>query len=496
MPAVYQNRNTLKEYFQTGDFPTQAQFAALIDAFYHRSDDQAPISFINGLTDVLNGKASVESIATMQTILTALQIEVEGMLNADQVINYTYAQLVGRALSNQLIPGRWYKITDFAQAHNLYDGATGEIVSSRVGATEAIYVMATTTSGIAQNVLSSTYPQDVIRYSLFGNEDTSDIGYFDDLGNPVENFKGKIYFRHDTRRNIKAWYDWRNVEFRSWAVDSPEWVSNTSYNVGDCVKDLDEKIYVCMRVINDAVHPANQSNGSWLLLYDLPGYMNDIGNNISFTKNVEEFCLQGNLNPNRIWIDSGSFNDFKTFSTTKLSNISIGKLDKTENALANDFYTSLPNIIIKNNNQVNFIRDIEIGDNCYNLRIIGDEIKQNSKITNTCNCICTGVFTNSEINNCSFLILQGLSKSKINYSSEMIFTKEFMMNEVNAGLVRVVLPNAVKNTVFVAQISDRNALETNHLLSEMSKFVILTDDSYPLIQYVDSNGVQTSPFEV
>jgi len=33
-------RNVLKEYFQTGDKPTAAQFAALIDSMVHRNDDR------------------------------------------------------------------------------------------------------------------------------------------------------------------------------------------------------------------------------------------------------------------------------------------------------------------------------------------------------------------------------------------------------------------------------------------------------------------------
>ena len=61
------SRNVLKSYFQTGDFPTQEQFAELIDSFWHLEEDgeapsgppagQIDLEDVEGLQAALEGKA-------------------------------------------------------------------------------------------------------------------------------------------------------------------------------------------------------------------------------------------------------------------------------------------------------------------------------------------------------------------------------------------------------------------------------------------------------
>ncbi|HLO59069.1 MAG TPA: hypothetical protein VK172_14670 [Lentimicrobium sp.] len=55
-------RNVLKTWFETGDKPSQAQFAELIDSLFHRDEDVLSIEKISGLQDALNNKANVESV--------------------------------------------------------------------------------------------------------------------------------------------------------------------------------------------------------------------------------------------------------------------------------------------------------------------------------------------------------------------------------------------------------------------------------------------------
>lgn len=51
----------LKTWFTTGKKPTQAQFWAWLDAFWHK-DEQIPTSSISGLENALNGKASADQL--------------------------------------------------------------------------------------------------------------------------------------------------------------------------------------------------------------------------------------------------------------------------------------------------------------------------------------------------------------------------------------------------------------------------------------------------
>jgi hypothetical protein len=57
-----QERNKLKGWFETGDYPTQQQFWDLIDSFFHRLDDTIGIDNITGLRALLNGKAEYEQL--------------------------------------------------------------------------------------------------------------------------------------------------------------------------------------------------------------------------------------------------------------------------------------------------------------------------------------------------------------------------------------------------------------------------------------------------
>jgi hypothetical protein len=66
-------RNILKQYFETGKKPTQAQFANLIDTFFHKSEDTVTIANVSNLAAVLASKASTSQIATILNALGALE---------------------------------------------------------------------------------------------------------------------------------------------------------------------------------------------------------------------------------------------------------------------------------------------------------------------------------------------------------------------------------------------------------------------------------------
>ena len=51
-----QTRDSLKSYFQTGKYPTEEQFAALIDSMQHR-DDSINVAQVKGLPALINAKA-------------------------------------------------------------------------------------------------------------------------------------------------------------------------------------------------------------------------------------------------------------------------------------------------------------------------------------------------------------------------------------------------------------------------------------------------------
>lgn len=55
--------NTIKNWFKTGLFPTQAQFWSAFESFWHK-DEAIPMNSVDGLGDALNSKASNSALSS------------------------------------------------------------------------------------------------------------------------------------------------------------------------------------------------------------------------------------------------------------------------------------------------------------------------------------------------------------------------------------------------------------------------------------------------
>lgn len=64
------SRSLLKTYFETGDKPTQDQFAALIESFLNLNDDDITIAMVDGLSDALAGKTSATDVQDYINLLS------------------------------------------------------------------------------------------------------------------------------------------------------------------------------------------------------------------------------------------------------------------------------------------------------------------------------------------------------------------------------------------------------------------------------------------
>ena len=160
------------------------------------------------------------------------------------VTDITYSELLSYISGNTLTIGGLYRITDFAQAYNIFDGGTNTIIEEQIGAVEPLIVYALTNSTLERIAYSPNYPNDIIYYEPTGVNVNTDIGYSDGAGTLITNFKGVIEFRHDTKQNVSTWYDFRNIKFRRWAVDAVAYNAGTAYVAKDvCKSGVDGKIY-------------------------------------------------------------------------------------------------------------------------------------------------------------------------------------------------------------------------------------------------------------
>lgn len=92
------DKPTLKSWFQRGKKPTAAQFAALIDSFFHK-DDKIPQSSVNGLSAALAAKAPASHTHTLSDIsdLSVFEQDISNQLSnkASKDHRHTFADVDG-----------------------------------------------------------------------------------------------------------------------------------------------------------------------------------------------------------------------------------------------------------------------------------------------------------------------------------------------------------------------------------------------------------------
>ena len=149
------------------------------------------------------------------------------------IISKTYAELKTLKDANQLVPGQWYKITDFQL--KWWNQSSNDIRVITSFEIEPLNVFAIKNNDFSPLSYSDLYPKDTIYYGF------SDIpwgapgyGYWN-----IANSHGWINRRISTELNIDITYDWRHVTFNCCKLDLssvPQWTSSNTYSRKDLVK--------------------------------------------------------------------------------------------------------------------------------------------------------------------------------------------------------------------------------------------------------------------
>lgn len=226
---------------------------------------------------------------------------VRGKKIVTDIVSVTYAELAALISTETLIPGQYYKITDYQTVHNIPNApttaqtsgtlqigtqytintllgsdsfrnvgyvslgvpfiATGTTPSTWASSTEVfshlytadvevLIVFAITTTELAPEAYSETYPQDILYYS-FTNDQAVVPGCT----------KGYIYRRIDTLQNNDFPFDFRNVKFRRWQINPAIWSSGQTYEKGSVVKNPgDDTAWI-------SVADSNADNDLWQQKY-------------------------------------------------------------------------------------------------------------------------------------------------------------------------------------------------------------------------------------
>jgi hypothetical protein len=95
-------KNTLKEWFKNGKKPTQEQFWAWMDSYFHR-DEKIPVETIEGINQILINKADREVVEHILKIINNFQpgAEIDDSANSGSDKTYSINKI------NQIINDVW-----------------------------------------------------------------------------------------------------------------------------------------------------------------------------------------------------------------------------------------------------------------------------------------------------------------------------------------------------------------------------------------------------
>ena len=231
-------------------------------------------------------------------------IKIGGGTTINSIVDKTYSELESMISLNELSPGQYYRITDY---FTKYDQPVTNITMS--GNIESLIILALNESTLHKQVISEQFSQDIIYYDFNDNET--------EVNN--ESRTGKILYRKDTINNLETWYDWRNVKFRRWAIDSVDWISGQNYTMNYIVK-YNNVIYTRLFSGSGTTNPSIDNN-NWIPILNISDYRKYL----SWTDNKNDIYL--GINNTNLIINPIDYNDYYTFTLVNDLDNSSGIID-------------------------------------------------------------------------------------------------------------------------------------------------------------------------
>lgn len=276
-------------------------------------------STLNDLSDVV-----ITAPALNETLIyTSANTWENGLISSfNTLIDVDYALLVSSITYSLLIPGNFYRLTDYQTIHLIPD--TTDI---NTGPIESLILFAIRDAEISPHAISQ-----------FNN------GFFNIEYNHSDNIAedgitprpGYIIYRKSIITNVEAYCDYVNYIIRRYPIiqdGSYDWDSAATYVVGDIVEYITNNfLYFCYNDVTSAGTDPETDNKHWIKVADL-----SINNCL--------FALGQKIGNTTLNLDA-TYYDWNIFNTSNVTNISLG-YESNDNL----FYGS-------------FFQDIKIGSNC------------------------------------------------------------------------------------------------------------------------------------
>lgn len=182
------------------------------------------------VVEVFPIKLKANTVTFVHTYRTATSWMITYIGGNANLPSYTYSELKALIQTNDLLAGRFYKISDFQLMWNdatSVENGLGTVVRSS-GVVEPLFVLATSSNTLAPEAYSVLHPSDVLYYDINA---TYSVGWGTDT-TAIPNFKGWVYRRIDTTKNIDIGWDWRYIKNTCYKYNFsavPDWDSGTTY---------------------------------------------------------------------------------------------------------------------------------------------------------------------------------------------------------------------------------------------------------------------------
>lgn len=332
------------------------------------------------------------------------------------IVPVTYAELLTKITEGTLSTTTTYLLTDYKTTY-FYDYTVPSNESSTIyeAATEELLLTATSNTTLHHVVISPTNPTDIIYYDYHPYNVHGDMAfsYFEEVYVTIPTFKGLIYYRKDTVKNLSAYFDFRGVLNLRYNFSVPAFNAGTSYSSSDFVSysgyiyksNKDSNVgntpslssHYWVRLINTSI--SNQaplkSVFEGISVDSTPVEYTTFNNecaNVHLGKKVIEYNNKSTILPNIVFLgkavsvtlDGGQVSNVGVAGETNFGNITFGA-----NCENNTIGQNCRNIVVgadfKNNTIGIEFRNNIIGANCryniinygFNVNYIGENFRYN-----------------------------------------------------------------------------------------------------------------------
>ncbi|GFD78216.1 hypothetical protein MHM83_03005 [Tenacibaculum sp. Mcav3-52] len=352
-----QNKETLKQFFETGDKPTQQQYADLIDSYIDAkqpegeanrrfvidetgevsiaSEQQAPeytLSPISGtntvdllkdgvsvsqidltpyldninLARLVSGEVQGNNLIVKRDDDSAFSIDISSLVGTIgtelSVIETTYDDLLNLISTNSLVPDQEYSF-DFK---NIYKQIDTDVIKQD-SPVEKLVVKAETNNTLFSTARSLTYVNDKVEYDV----STVTFDGVDEANSPVTNIanQGTILNRIDKELEIETPYDFRTEKFVRYKGSIPVYDSSISYPRYSLAKAPEDLSYMRVAYKNDNSSAGDNINNLF--------YWNrqPFGTTTTFFEDYNYTKTKAYMN---IVIDVNDSQEYLTFSNTAI----------------------------------------------------------------------------------------------------------------------------------------------------------------------------------